>query len=123
MTIKIGGFTLSKRVQNNNTKLRTVCGYPPYMAPELNLETEYTNAVDIWALGCIVHKIPTGRLPFDTLAGVFRYSSGRAEFSLEHLEAVQTSANSVKFIKALLEKDLEDRLSAEQARKAEWLCG
>ncbi|KAF8537767.1 kinase-like domain-containing protein [Trichophaea hybrida] len=123
MTVKIGGFTLSKRVRNNDTRLRTLCGYPAYMSPEFNLENEYTNAVDIWALGYIVHKILTSEVPFDTSADVFHYTSRLAGFPSEHLEAVQTSANGVKFIKSLLEVDPEDRLSAEQARKAEWLCG
>lgn len=34
------------------------------MAPEMIKESEATLATDLWALGCIVFKMYTGRAPF-----------------------------------------------------------
>lgn len=42
-------------------------GTPKYRAPELlQDEAVYTNKVDIWALGCILHELATSRLPFSS---------------------------------------------------------
>ncbi|KAF8539845.1 kinase-like domain-containing protein [Trichophaea hybrida] len=123
--IKIGDFGISKRVQNNDTVLRTHCGAIAYMAPEVltvddHEHSEYTNAVDIWSLGCVVHKVLTGRTPFTT-SSVLLYAHGLMEFPVQHLEARRISVSGVAFIKCLMEKDPRTRLSAEQARKAAWL--
>jgi serine/threonine protein kinase len=43
----------------------TMCGTPEFMAPEFVLSTGYDKAVDIWALGCIMVEMYSGRGPFD----------------------------------------------------------
>ncbi|KAF8242812.1 kinase-like protein [Wilcoxina mikolae CBS 423.85] len=76
MHVKIGDFGISKRIQNNDTALRTVCGTFHYTAPEIlavddRERFEYTNAVDIWSLGCVVHQILTCQTPFTTRSEFF----------------------------------------------------
>jgi len=39
-------------------------GTPLYMAPELINDSEYSEKVDVWALGCIVFILLTGSPPF-----------------------------------------------------------
>lgn len=59
--VKLGDFGLAKK-QTDGTAYRTQAGTEMHIGPELyfympglNTETyEYTNAVDIWALGCIL---------------------------------------------------------------------
>ena len=41
-------------------------GTPGYRAPELLNESRYTNKVDVWAMGCILYELVTGRKAFDT---------------------------------------------------------
>lgn len=123
--VKIGDFGISKRVQNNDTVLRTQCGMTAYMAPEVHTvddhgHTGYTNAVDIWSLGCVVHKILTGQTPFTT-ADFWRYVHGLMTFPMQHLEAQHVSESGVNFIKSLMKKDAGSRPSAGEARKAAWL--
>lgn len=68
--IKIADFGVSKRAID--TSLRTNCGTTAYRAPELlgilprNLKPgrSYSNAVDLWALGVVVHEILTSEIPF-----------------------------------------------------------
>ena len=43
----------------------TMCGTPEFMAPEFVLSTGYDKGVDLWALGCIVFEMYTGRNPFE----------------------------------------------------------
>ncbi|KAF8241875.1 kinase-like protein [Wilcoxina mikolae CBS 423.85] len=120
--VKIGDFGISKRVQNNDTGLRTSCGAMEYTAPEIYIQghPEYTNAVDIWSLGCVVHRILTGHAPF-TGPALWNYALGPAEFPTEQLMERFVSVSGVEFIKSLMRKDAGSRLSAEQARKAAWL--
>lgn len=68
--VKITDFGISKRAID--TSLRTNCGTTAYRAPELlgllprnlKLGRSYSNAVDLWALGVVVHEILTSEIPF-----------------------------------------------------------
>lgn len=51
-------------LRGKDTILKTVCGTPEYFSPELILEKDYSNKVDIWALGCLLYFMLSGRLPF-----------------------------------------------------------
>ena len=56
--IKIGDFGLSK-ILNETNYAQTKVGTYVYMAPEIYNGEKYTNKVDIWALGCIIHELCT----------------------------------------------------------------
>ena len=43
----------------------TMCGTPEFMAPEFVLCTGYDKGVDLWALGCILMEMYTGKSPFE----------------------------------------------------------
>ena len=54
------GFSASSRV-----KLKSFCGTPPFMAPELTKKVPYNGAaVDVWALGIMLYQMIVGKLPF-----------------------------------------------------------
>lgn len=65
--LKITDFGLSK-MTNNNTMLRTVCGTPIFVAPEiLDEQYPYTHKVDIWSLGILLSFALSGTFPSDSL--------------------------------------------------------
>jgi CRP-like cAMP-binding protein len=73
--IKLCDFGMAKRLPatvsmpNGGTEVVTLaftmCGTPEFMALEFVLSTGYDKAVDIWALGCIMVEMYSGRGPFD----------------------------------------------------------
>ncbi|GLG98422.1 Ovarian-specific serine/threonine-protein kinase Lok [Gryllus bimaculatus] len=66
--IKITDFGLS-RFFNSQMVMKTVCGTPSYVAPEI-LETKgcgvYSNQVDVWSMGVILYVCLSGSLPFSS---------------------------------------------------------
>jgi len=49
----VADFGLSRF--NNKEVLKTVCGTPGYVAPEILRGKQYTQAIDIWAVGVIAY--------------------------------------------------------------------
>lgn len=66
--VKISDFGLAKMV-DNMTFLRTACGTPTYLAPEVVLNQDaysgYSFAVDAWSIGVIVYAILANSTPFE----------------------------------------------------------
>ncbi|CAL8130502.1 unnamed protein product [Prunus armeniaca] len=63
---KIGDLGLAKRAVSK----RSCRGTPMYLSPETVLDRIQEKPSDIWALGCVVLKMLTGRHPWDAKAGV-----------------------------------------------------
>lgn len=61
--MKLGDFGWS--VYNVDKALRsTQCGTPLYLAPELIGKGEYSDSVDVWAIGVLTYELLTGEVPF-----------------------------------------------------------
>lgn len=72
----------------------TMCGTPEFMAPEFVLSTGYDKGVDLWAMGCILVEMYTGKSPFEfdgNLKTMFRELCmiGMGRKMLETPEALQ----------------------------------
>lgn len=67
MTLKIGDFGLSCKLEYHGQRRSTICGTPNYIAPEvITSGVGYSTEVDVWALGVIIYTMLTGRPPFET---------------------------------------------------------
>jgi len=54
--VKLTDFGLSKELTQSDEKfMRTRCGTPSYVAPEIIQAEPYTNTIDIWSLGIVLH--------------------------------------------------------------------
>jgi len=65
-TIKLTDMTMAKHMSRseNTDTMRTACGTPTYVAPEILNSTSYSKAVDMWSLGVILFILLCGRPPF-----------------------------------------------------------
>ncbi|KAI9325239.1 kinase-like domain-containing protein [Obelidium mucronatum] len=114
--VMISDFGLSK-ILNDETAMKTACGTPGYVAPEVLRKRGYGKEVDLWSIGIMSREsmeisdrpwwiiFRYGMLPVDDLPGQIDWS-----LSLTH------NLNTAKdFIRKLLVLDPRARLTARQA--------
>jgi len=87
-----------------------------YRAPELIIGTDYTNKVDVWAIGCILYELVFFRRPFDSDYTARRYAESGNEFevpctSTSHIPEEKTMKFITQIIPELLKVDARERPS------------
>jgi protein serine kinase H len=108
-------------MKTSRGKLSAQCGSPAYVAPEIILGQQYTPAVDMWAVGCILYCLLNGQLPFydaDEQAMFRRIAKGEA-----HPLAESVSEDARELIGQLLCTDKVTRLTASEALEHRWITG
>lgn len=72
-TIKLADFGFAKEEKGEEMLMKTYCGTPITMAPEILRGKPYDKKCDIWSLGVILFQLTFGKLPFpiDQGYGVF----------------------------------------------------
>lgn len=124
--VKIADFGLSSisslaSVKQNQMLMSTIIGTPEFIAPEIANREEYTEKVDIWALGMLCYNVITGNLPLDeTMDMIPQIRNGVALTFPEH-EWQFYSPQAQSFVKALLCTDPQKRLSPLACLVHPWL--
>jgi len=126
--VKLADFGLSKRL-TDTTGYHTRSGTQSYMAPEMlnylpgtdTLDSDYTNAVDIWAIGCIIYRLVTGTVPFPPGASLIKYCEDKSLFPFDALFDSGVKSEAVKLLRLLLKTDPLDRPTASQTLQNPWL--
>ncbi|KAE8583138.1 hypothetical protein XENTR_v10020438 [Xenopus tropicalis] len=120
--IMISDFGLSKI--EDGGMMATACGTPGYVAPELLEQKPYGKAVDVWAIGVISYILLCGYPPFydENDSELFnQILKAEYEFDSPYWDDISESAKD--FIRHLLEREPEKRLTCEQALQHPWICG
>ncbi|CAL0318020.1 unnamed protein product [Lupinus luteus] len=116
--LKVSDFGLSTYAQQEDELLRTACGTPNYVAPEVLRDRGYVGSTsDIWSCGVILFVLMAGYLPFDepNHPALFRKIS-RADFSCPSW----FSPESKKLLKRILNPDPLTRIKIEELLEDVW---
>ncbi|XP_008812230.2 serine/threonine-protein kinase PEPKR2-like isoform X2 [Phoenix dactylifera] len=118
--MKLADFGLAVRVTNGQ-RLSGLAGSPAYVAPEV-LSGHYSEKVDIWGAGVLLHALLVGVLPFqgDSLEAVFEaiktveldFHSGMWELISEHARDL---------ISWMLTRDVSRRMAADDVLRHPWI--
>ncbi|XP_044510543.1 CBL-interacting serine/threonine-protein kinase 8-like isoform X2 [Mangifera indica] len=116
--LKISDFGLSALPEQGVSLLRTTCGTPNYVAPEVLSHKGYNGAVaDVWSCGVILYVLMAGYLPFDELDLTTLYSKvEKADYSCPSWFPVGAKS----LIHRILDPNPETRITIEQIRDDEW---
>jgi len=123
--IKITDFGLSKIFADDaagEVIMKTACGTPGYVAPEVLGHDAYSSQVDLWSIGVIVYILLCGFPPFygDNDAQMFkRIKAGQYKFLAPYWDPI--SADAKDFVRNLLVVDPKKRMTAAEALNHKWL--
>ncbi|KAI9091839.1 kinase-like domain-containing protein [Phlyctochytrium arcticum] len=113
--IMISDFGLSK-IFNDEEVMKTACGTPGYVAPEVLKRQGYGKEVDLWSLGVITYILLCGYPPFydqNNIALFKLIMAGQYSFDKPWWDPVSDIAKD--FIRKLLVLNPKDRTTAAEA--------
>lgn len=126
--VKITDMGLSKLV-DLGTVLKTFCGTPQYIAPEVVTsagmqDSTYTMKVDCWSMGVILYILLSGTPPFseDRKCGLnlrTQILQANYQFYPQLFDTISSQAKDL--ITKLLKASPDERISAEDILKHPWL--
>mmetsp|Transcript_12784 Transcript_12784/g.26973 ORF Transcript_12784/g.26973 Transcript_12784/m.26973 type:complete len:428 (-) Transcript_12784:57-1340(-) len=118
---KITDFGISASLSNTHDFMNTYVGTMQYMSPERLHNLPYSFSSDIWAIGLTFLQLAVGRYPYTSSAPVPLI----LEISDQDIPVPEPSAEIseefVDFISMCMEKDPDDRPSAEALLASKWI--
>merc|ERR1712087_740565 len=124
--IKITDFGLSKIFSDDlagEVVMKTACGTPGYVAPEVLMHETYSSQVDLWSIGVIVYILLCGFPPFygDNDNQMFKkIKAGSYKFLSPYWDPI--SAEAKDFVAKLLVVDMQKRMDCKAALAHKWLA-
>ncbi|KAI3445772.1 hypothetical protein Pfo_002437 [Paulownia fortunei] len=118
--MKLADFGLAVRILDGQS-LTGVVGSPAYVAPEV-LVGNYSEKVDIWSAGVLLHALLVGVLPFqgDSLETVFEaIKKEKLDFSGGVWESVSQPARDL--LSGMLTRSISTRFTANEVLKHPWI--
>ena len=119
--IKIADFGFAKKATSDQS-LKTVCGTPGYVAPELLRLEKYGTKSDLWSLGVITYILLGGYPPFfaETDRELIKMTKkGKYKFHEEHWGEISDEAKDM--ISSMLVLDPAKRASAADVLAHPWM--
>lgn len=120
--LKVADFGLA-RVVSNKDLMRTACGTPGYVAPEVLRNQGYEGgAIDMWSTGVILYILLCGFPPFheEELPALFdQILRAKYDFPSPWWDPISIDAKDL--VRKLLELDPKKRLTAKQVLEHGWM--
>ncbi|KAF2075285.1 hypothetical protein CYY_003414 [Polysphondylium violaceum] len=123
--VKLSDFGLSRSV-NNGSFMKTMCGTPQYLAPEIltngsNGAHGYGKEVDCWSLGAILYMMLCGNPPFEERGDISIFEQIRnAVFEFPESKFAHISNEAKDLIKRLLNVNPIKRYTCQQIISHPW---
>ncbi|KAG7370871.1 protein kinase [Nitzschia inconspicua] len=119
-SILLADFGFAKYVPEEGLKTR--CGTPAFVAPEILVGKQYNTQVDMWSVGCLIYMLIGGYPPFqdETHRGLFRKIRA-ADFTFHDVYWKNVSLSAKQLITNMLTVDPADRLNAQKCLESDWL--
>lgn len=103
-------------------KMDEVLGSPLYMPPEIVKHEKYTSKVDVWSAGVVTYILLCGRPPFFGTTKDEVYNSIKNDtLSFKTNEWAKISDDAKEFIRLSLNKDPDQRSTAEDLLNHTWM--
>ncbi len=107
----LSGLTVAPTVAQPLTAKGAIVGTFQYMAPEQLEGAEADARCDLWALGCVLYEMATGKRPFAGATQASLISSIMKDQPAPISEVLQLSPPGLdRLVRACLEKDPEERI-------------
>jgi len=124
--VKIADFGLGKLVQLESAApapMRTVCGTPIYVAPEVLIKKGYGMECDVWSAGVILYILLCGFPPFDqdeSVAVIFDHiKKAKYDFPSPYWDEISDEAKHL--VRSMLTASPRDRISGKEALEHPWV--
>ncbi|RPB00550.1 kinase-like protein, partial [Choiromyces venosus 120613-1] len=128
--VKLGDFSISKGIQAQDPTiphlqlLSRVYSAPEVLGLDDTEETsDYTGAVDIWSLGCVIYELLVGAKLFRKEGQIARYFFGGWSFPQDQLKSLSPpiSDSGISLIESMISLDPDNRPSVIGALGHAWL--
>ncbi|KAK4276853.1 hypothetical protein QN277_014957 [Acacia crassicarpa] len=118
--IKLADFGLAMRISNGQN-LTGLAGSPAYVAPEVLLGS-YSEKVDVWSAGVLLHALLAGFLPFhgDSLEAIFEaIKDVKLDYQKGMWEPVSKPARDL--VGRMLTRDVQTRITVDEVLAHPWI--
>ncbi len=124
IVIKLVDFGLGGLIEEQK-RFTDLLGSPMYIAPEILKKEPYDEKVDIWSSGIIMYILLSGSVPFQAAnQGHLFQLIKTANFTISDFTGGiwnQISREGKQFISKMLKADPNQRASAEELLKEDWI--
>eukprot|EP00730_Choanoeca_flexa_P015092 TRINITY_DN6842_c0_g1_i2.p1 TRINITY_DN6842_c0_g1~~TRINITY_DN6842_c0_g1_i2.p1 ORF type:complete len:358 (+),score=111.52 TRINITY_DN6842_c0_g1_i2:224-1297(+) len=121
--ILVTDFGLAKLL-NDNVALKTACGTPNYVAPEILMQRGYGKMCDLWSIGVISFIMLCGYPPFyDESDAVLFEMIMKGRFSFDERYWKDVTSDAKDLIRNMLQVDPVKRYDTYQVLEHPWVSG
>lgn len=121
--LKLADFGLAS-ILSEGSLMKTACGTPGYVAPEILKSEQYGPGVDVWSIGVILYILLCGFPPFyeESNPALFRLiKQGIYDFPPKYWNGIDDGA--IDLIKRMLTVDPAKRITIDEALEHPWIVG
>lgn len=121
--VKITDLGLAKYLGNDESSgmMKTACGTPGYVAPEILKGLKYTESIDVWSLGVILYILLCGYPPFSDENTSLLYSKIRhGSYTFGSPWWDEISSEAMQLISRMLTVNPVDRISTYDVLRNPW---